>query len=208
MPKWAAVISPWGGRSPRESWTRGSEFRNHTNGIRPLDETGLLRRCTGHDKLPAIDAAEKKGMRDLGLRGGPWTAREGPKSSTIARVTLGLQRLSPAMPPAYIDLPCAVACRGRDTARRGPHGACGRPDRRPHPHPGQRGVGRHQVGLIEKVDADFGVYEGTTFKRDRFAGTWHDAASPAIPWGKSGNGMDTDTFRDMSKVYTTFDTFI
>ena len=42
-----------------------------------------------------------------------------------------------------------------------------------------------QEGLITKVDADYGVYEGQTFKRDRFA-AWLAARGGQRPSGCLG----------------------
>ena len=55
--------------------------------------------------------------------------------------------------------------------------------------------------LVVEVDARYGVFEGTTFKRDRFA-NWLIARD--IPWPRLGSGqlqMDDDTFRSMAKAY-------
>jgi DNA polymerase I len=53
--------------------------------------------------------------------------------------------------------------------------------------------------LITAVDSDFGVYEGTTFKRERFANL---LGNRGIPWPQGPNGalkLDDDTFRDQAK---------
>ena len=60
-----------------------------------------------------MDAAEKETMRELAIRGGPWTAEE--REALLAYCesdVLALARLLPAMLPE-LDLPRAVACRGR-----------------------------------------------------------------------------------------------
>jgi hypothetical protein len=55
--------------------------------------------------------------------------------------------------------------------------------------------------LIETVDRDYGVFEGHTFKRDRFA-EWLSANGIAWPRLPSGElALDDDTFREMAKVH-------
>jgi hypothetical protein len=55
--------------------------------------------------------------------------------------------------------------------------------------------------LIAKIDSDYGVYEGRTFKEKRFEDylTKH-----RIPWGRTAHGhlkLDDDTFSEMSKSF-------
>jgi hypothetical protein len=57
-----------------------------------------------------------------------------------------------------------------------------------------------QTRLIERIDADFGVYEGKTFKSDRWT-KWLIAND--IPWPRLASGnlaMDDDTFRGMARA--------
>ena len=51
------------------------EFRLLTNGIRKPDETGLLSALT-YFGLPSIEPTEKAAMRELSMRGGPYTEAE------------------------------------------------------------------------------------------------------------------------------------
>jgi len=58
-----------------------------------------------------------------------------------------------------------------------------------------------QDKLIKCIDADYGVYEGRTFKRDRFEAwlVWN-----GIPWPRLESGqldMGDDTFRQMARCY-------
>jgi DNA polymerase-1 len=58
-----------------------------------------------------------------------------------------------------------------------------------------------QVGLIRRIDRDFGVYDGTTFKADRFEAYVEKAG---IPWPRLKTGalaLDADTFGDMARVF-------
>ena len=61
--------------------------------------------------------------------------------------------------------------------------------------------GEIQTELVAEVDARFGVYEGTTFKRDRFA-QWLIANN--VPWPRLPTGqldMEDGTFRSMAKAH-------
>jgi DNA polymerase I len=73
-----------------------TEFRNHTNGIPTI---GLLD-ALAHYGLDSIGTGEKDEMRDLILRGGPWTDDERNAIPTYCESDVaGLARLLPAMLP-------------------------------------------------------------------------------------------------------------
>jgi DNA polymerase-1 len=58
-----------------------------------------------------------------------------------------------------------------------------------------------QGGLIRQIDRDYGVYDGTTFKADRFEAFIENAG---IPWPRLKSGalaLDVDTFGDMARVF-------
>jgi hypothetical protein len=58
-----------------------------------------------------------------------------------------------------------------------------------------------QDDLIAEIDAGYGVYEGRTFKRDRWA---HWLAGNGIPWERLESGqldLSDDVFREMAKAY-------
>jgi hypothetical protein len=55
--------------------------------------------------------------------------------------------------------------------------------------------------LIERVDRDFGVFEGTTFKQDKFAAYLE---AHRLPWPRTATGrlcLDDDTFREQAKSH-------
>ena len=55
--------------------------------------------------------------------------------------------------------------------------------------------------LIERIDAGYNVFDGTTFKRDRFG---NYLARHGIPWPHLESGelaLDDDTFRQMARAY-------
>lgn len=90
-----------------------AEFACRTAGTRPPAGRGLLGALAYHG-LPAVDAAEKDGMRALAMRGGPYTAGERAALLDYCQSDVdALARLLPAMLPG-IDLPRALL-RGRYT---------------------------------------------------------------------------------------------
>ncbi len=88
-----------------------TEFRNHTNGIPTVSGAGLLG-ALAHYGLDSIGTVEKDEMRDLILRGGPWSDAERAAILDYCESDVAaLARLLPAMLP-NIDLPRALL-RGR-----------------------------------------------------------------------------------------------
>jgi DNA polymerase I len=58
-----------------------------------------------------------------------------------------------------------------------------------------------QAGLIREIDRDYGVYDGTTFKAERFEAFVEKAG---LPWPRLKSGalaLDSDTFHDMARVF-------
>ena len=161
-----------------------TEFRNHTNGMPTVSGAGLLG-ALAHYGLDSIGTVEKDEMRDLILRGGPWSDAERAAILDYCESDVAaLARLLPAMLPK-IDLPRALL-RGRYMA------AAARMERNGVPIDIETldQLKRHwsdiQDQLIAEIDADYGVYEGRTFKADRFAAwlgpqqTFHGRASRAV----------------------------
>jgi DNA polymerase I len=157
-----------------------TEFRNHTNGIYLPNGNGLIGALAYHG-LSSIGAVEKTEMRDLVLRGGPWT-----------------DGLLPAMLPKI--LPRALL-RGRYMV------ASARMERSGVPIDTDTLalLRRHwtdiQDRLIADIDRDYGVFDGRTFKADRFA-SWLIKAG--IPWPRLESGkldLSDNAFRDMAKAF-------
>lgn len=175
------------------------EFRNRTNGVPPHCGNGLLG-ALAHFGLDGIGATEKDEMRDLVLRGGPWTPAERTAILDYCASDVdALARLLPAMLP-QIDLPRALL-RGRymaAAARIEHHGV-------PIDTATLARLTRHwtdiQDRLISDIDADYGVYEGRTFKADRFI-AW--LSRTGIPWPRLDSGnldLSDDTFREMARAH-------
>src|SRR5512132_3556185 len=176
-----------------------TEHRCLTNGI-PTGYGNSLLGALAYYGLDGLGADEKSEMRALAMRGGPWTGGERRDLLDYCESdVVALARLLPAMLPR-IDLPRALL-RGRymvAAARMEWAGVpvdvemLGRLKRHWHDI---------QERLISEIDASYGVFDGRTFKANRFA-AWLDRTG--IPWPRLESGaldLSDDTFREMSKVH-------
>ena len=180
------------------------EFRAETNGLALPIGRSLLGALSFHG-IPGITSDEKKSMRDLVLRGGPWTESErrgildycatdvdclGP---LLERMLPGIRRTRQGFGQALL--------RGRYAAAVARMEHTGIPIDVSTLEMLRQHWGDIKLGLIADIDKDYGVYEGTTFKSGLFA-SWLDAEG--IAWPRTTTGrlqLDQDTFRDMSKAY-------
>ena len=176
-----------------------TEFRNHTNGIPTVSGASLLG-ALAYYGLDGIGSVEKDEMRDLILRGGPWTDAE--REEILDYCETDVEALARLLPPmlSKIDLPRALL-RGRYMA------AAARMERNGVPIDTEtlELLRRHwsdiQDQLIAEVDRDYGVYEGRTFKVERFA-EWLTRNN--IPWPRLDSGrldLSDDTFRQMARAH-------
>ena len=174
-----------------------AEFRCRTNGRPRPSGSGLLG-ALAYFGLDGIGASEKDEMRDLVLRGGPWTADERAAVLDYCESDVNaLARLLPAM-LSGIDLPRALF-RGRYMA------AAARIERNgvSIDVPTLQLLKQHwstiQDQLIADIDKAYGVYDGRTFKADRFT-MW--LVRNNIPWPTLESGrldLTDDTFRIMAR---------
>jgi len=176
-----------------------TEFRCGTNGLAVPAGNGLIGALTAFG-LDTIGTTEKDEMRALILRGGPWSDDE---RADILNYCAGdidaLARLLPAM-AQRIDLPRALL-RGRYMAAAASMEYAGTPIDAPMLDRLRRHWTAIQDRLIAQIDLDYGVFEGRTFKLDRFE-AWLTRAG--IPWPRlDSNRLDLsdDTFRQMARVY-------
>jgi len=176
-----------------------TEFRVLTNGLTTPCGAGLLGALAWFD-LPAAEAVEKETMRALALRGGPYTPDEREALLDYCESdVVALERLLPRMLPT-LDLPRALL-RGRymKAAAHIEHNGG------PIDTEALERLREHWDGiqdeLIARIDRAYGVYEGRTFKRERFAEYLirHDIAWPLLPTGRLD--MKDDTFRDMARAH-------
>jgi len=175
------------------------EFRNRTNGLTTPAGWSLIGALT-YFGLDNIGAVEKDDMRSLVLRGGPWSPEE---RAAILEYCAGdvaaLERLLPAMLPR-IDLPRALL-RGRYMKAAATMEWNGTPIDTDMLALLREKWADIQDQLIAAIDADYGVFEGRTFKRDR----WEQyLIKHGIPWSRLDNGaldLSDDAFRQMAKAY-------
>lgn len=176
-----------------------AEFRCKTNGKPKVAGNGLLGALAAHG-LDALDADEKRVWRDLVLTGGPWSDTEQLGILDYCETDVqALARLLPAM-LADIDWPRALL-RGRYSVAAAYIEANGVPidtDTLATIKTGWLGI---QHSLIAAVDADFGVYDGTTFKQDRFEKL---LIRQGIAWPRLATGaldLQDNTFKDMAHMH-------
>jgi hypothetical protein len=176
-----------------------TEFRAHTNGTDWLEGRSLLA-ALQFFKVDGIGATEKQGMRELILRGPPWTPQQQADiSDYCASDVYALERLLPRMLPE-IDLPRALQ-RARYMRAAAAIEYAGVPidvemlsKLRAH----WDGI---KEQLIVDVDRDYGVFDGTTFKTTLFE---EYLVRNSIPWPRLPSGrlaLDRDTFKEMGRGY-------
>jgi hypothetical protein len=147
-----------------------------------------------------MTTVEKQEMRDLIMCGGPWTPDERRAIIDYCGQDVdALARLLPKMEDA-IDLPRALL-RGRYTAAVARMEHAGVPIDTATLHRLLGGWDGVRGRLIQAVNARYGVYDGGTFKAERWA-AW--LANKQIAWPRLPSGslaLDDDTFRQMARAY-------
>ena len=194
-----SVFHVLGWPAPERTLDLFFEFRARTNGLPTPSGSGLLGATIYHG-LPAMEAAEKDSMRALAIRGGPFSAEEREALlDYCAEDVAALQRLLPAMLPR-IDLPRALL-RGRYAWAVAAMEHRGIPLDVPQFDHLRSRWHAVQSQLITEVDRRYHVFEGTTFKRDRFA---RFLIERKIPWPMLASGqldLSDDCFRSQAKAY-------
>jgi DNA polymerase I len=176
-----------------------TEFRCGTNGLTVPAGNGLICALTAFG-LDTVGATEKKEMQEA-IGNGTWPGRYTPEE--ILDYCMGdvdaLARLLPVMAPR-IDLPRALL-RGRYMAAAARMEYAGVPIDVPMLGKLRQHWAQIQDKLIERIDADYGVFEGRTFKLERFE-AW--LARSSTPWPRLDTGrldLGDDTFRQMARIY-------
>ena len=176
-----------------------TEFRCFTNGRPPISGVSLLGALV-HYGLDSIGGAEKESMRELALRGGPYTETEKSDLLDYCQSDVdALAKLLPCMTP-NLDMPRALL-RGRYMAAATRIEHNGIPIDMDNLKAFRNYWEAIQEKLIERIDTDYGIFEGKTFKTDRWA-AWlaeHNIPWPHLPTGNLS--MDDSTFRYMEKSY-------
>ena len=175
------------------------EFRNCTNGLPTPAGSSLLGALT-YFGLDAKGATEKKEMQEA-IGNGTWRGRFTPEEilDYCEADVDALIRLLPAMLPR-IDLPRALL-RGRYMAAAAAMEHNGTPIDVETLARLRQGWTDIQDQLIAAIDRDYGVYEGRTFKLDRFEAL---LAAENIPWRRLESGqldLSDDAFRQQARIY-------
>ena len=175
------------------------EFRCLTNGTAPPNGAGLLGALL-YFGLPAMAAQQKDAMRDLVLRGGPWTPKEQQDILEYCETDVtALELLLPAMLPT-LDLPRALM-RGRYMKAVSHMHATGTPIDTEMQQEIATYWEQIQDALIAQIDASYGVYDGRTFKIKNWAAYLQ---REGIAWPRLPSGaleMTDDTFRQMARIH-------
>jgi hypothetical protein len=176
-----------------------AEFRNLTSGL-PAPHGHSLLGALAHHGLDALSAEEKEGMRHMAMRGGPYSAGERQALLDYCQGDVdALVRLVPAMLPT-LDLPRALL-RGRYMAAAARMEWAGVPIDTDTLGRLRKNWTAVKARLIAEIDKDYGIYDGTVFKRDWW-GAYLERHS--ITWPRLDSGelaLDDDTFREMARAY-------
>jgi DNA polymerase-1 len=176
-----------------------TEFRDRFNGVRTVGGNGLLG-ALAQFGFDGLDADAKDEIRKA-IGEGTWREKYTPKEVLDYCETdvTALKRLLPAMLPG-IDIPHALL-RGRYMAAVSAMQTNGVPVDVEMLAKFRQHWTAIQDDLIAAIDGNYGVYEGRTFKMDRFA-RW--LAENNIPWPRLESGrldLDDKTFRQMAKAH-------
>lgn len=178
-----------------------AEFRNLTNGVRLPHGAGLLGALT-YFALPMIGAEEKDEMRELALRGGPYSDAERVALLDYCETdVVALVRLLPYLVSASEVEVRRAFLRGRYTM------AVARMERAGIPIESSvlDRLRNHweliQRELVAAVDRHYRVYDGTSFRENLFR---EYVEARHIAWPRHPTGrlvLDADTFKAMVAVY-------
>jgi DNA polymerase-1 len=182
-----------------------AEFTRVTNGTFDGKLFPGLLAAAAHYGINTMAADEKGAMRDLILSGGPWSTSEQQDilhyCAADVRVTADLFR---AMLPQLVQSTRTlggVLLRGRYTCAVARMEWNGIPIDVPTLNRLRDGWDDIKRDLIDDIDRQYGVYEGTTFVATRFAAY---IEREGIPWPRLPTGtlaLDDDTFRERAKSY-------
>src|SRR5215468_2589031 len=176
-----------------------TEFRDRTNGLQTPAGAGLVGALM-YFGLDSLGSQEKDDLRALVLRGGPWSSQEREAILAYCETDVAaLERLLPAMAPE-IDLPRALL-RGRYMAAAAAMEFNGVPI-----DTATLGLLRErwtdiQDDLIATIDIDYGVFEGRSFRAQRWA---EYLIANNIPWPRLESDrldLSDDAFREMARIH-------
>ncbi len=176
-----------------------TEFRNFRNGLTTPAGYRLLG-ALAYFGLSTMADSRKEAMRELVMTGGPWTTEQRREILDYCEDDVrSLERLLGKLAP-HVDLPRALL-RGRYMK------AAARIEWNGIPVDTDTLAllrGRWEdikTKLIAEVDADYGVFEGSTFKLRRFE---QYLIRSGIPWPRLPSGqldLSDDTFREQARSH-------
>ncbi len=181
-----------------------AEHRVLTNGTR-LPHGNSLLGAARHFGIDTIGAVEKETMRDLIMAGGPWCAAE--RQAILDYCASDVELLRPLLTAMAPQLTVTQQRLGHAVWRGRYMGAVATMQHNGVPIDAKtlEAINENwlsiQDRLITEVDQAYGVFDGRTFKLDRFAAylARHD-----IPWPRLETGrlaLDDGTFRNMARAY-------
>ncbi len=175
------------------------EFRNMTNGAYLSFGSGLIG-AMQYFGLPFIESEQKTQMRDLILARGPWSNKEQVDILDYCETdVVALSNLLPRMLP-YIHIPRALL-RGHYMKAVSSMQDTGVPIDTETMNLLTAHWDGIQDHLIADIDKDYGVFDGRTFKRDR----WETyLINQSIPWPRLESGaldLSDNTFRQQSRIH-------
>jgi DNA polymerase I len=181
-----------------------AEFRSETNGLALPCGHGLIG-ALAYFGLSAMTWGEKENMRELILRGSPWTPEEQVAildycAEDVEATARLLQAMSPSLTGHSKRVGYAVL-RGRYMGSVAAMEHTGVPIDVQTFDLLKARWNDVQEALIREIDSDFDVYDGRTFKADRFA-SW--LTKTGTPWPRLESGalaLDDDTFHSMARAY-------
>jgi DNA polymerase-1 len=179
------------------------EFCAITNGVRLPHGRSLLAALSFFG-MPAITSEEKSAGRALALQAS-WTPAERAALLDYCQTDVDpLGELLRRMLPAILERPAGLGqalLRGRYAAAVARMEHAGVPIDTELLEVLRDRWEPIKLDLIADVDRDYGVYDGATFKADRFE-AW--LAAEGIPWPRTDTGrlqLDRDTFKTAGNIY-------
>jgi hypothetical protein len=176
-----------------------TEFRDRTNGLATPAGASLVG-ALAYFGLDTIGATKKDEMRALVLRGGPWSNSDRESILDYCATDIAaLERLLPVMSPR-IDLPRALL-RGRYMAAAAAMEFTGTPIDTVMLQFLREHWDHIKDDLIRAIDADCGVFDGRSFRAERWAAY---LVKHGIPWPLLESGaldLSDVAFRQMAKAY-------
>jgi hypothetical protein len=181
-----------------------AEFRTLTNGLALPAGRGLIG-ALAYFGEPTIEATAKESMRDLVLRGEPWSPEERQAimdycESDVEALARLFARMCPPGAAGLIDWPRALH-RGRYGMAAAAAEFRGIPiDAEIYDLLRERGPSLRQ-DLIDAVDPDFGVFEQGHFRQELFG---QFLARVGIAWPRTAQGkleLADDAFREMARAH-------